>query len=126
MQCEACSRLATAIGHSTPSCLTTEGIPIINAHEQSVEELGKTLKTDVETGLTAGQVKECQEKKEKEEIDPEEDVIMAQVRRNGCLEEIPAPDLLVGDIVEVKLKGPLKGYIFIESKTLKRKNYNII
>ena len=63
------------------------------------------LNTNVVTGLTDGQVKYRQKKKE---IKPaREEVMMAQVRRNGSLMEIPAQDLVVGDIVEVKLKGPL-------------------
>jgi len=79
----------------------------IFGHELSVEELCKKLETNVETGLTDDQVKERQKKVEK--IEGDEEVIMALARRNGCLVEIPATDLVVGDIVEVKLKGPLKG-----------------
>ena len=73
--------------------------------QQRLEELCKMLNTNVETGLTDGQVKDRQKKKE---IEPaREEVMMVQVRRNGSLMEIPAQDLVVGDIVEVKLKGPL-------------------
>ena len=97
----------------------------ITGHELSVEELCKKLETNVETGLTDDQVKERQKKVEK--IEGDEEVIMALARRNGCLVEIPATDLVVGDIVEVKLKGPLKGNISIfESSTLDRTNYNMI
>ena len=97
----------------------------ITGHELSVEELCKKLETNVETGLTDDQVKERQKKVEK--IEGDEEVIMALARRNGCLVEIPATDLVVGDIVEVKLKGPLKGNISIfESSTLEMTNYDII
>ena len=89
--------------------MSDEGEIEISAHQISVEELCKMLNTNVETGLTDAQVKERQ-KEEKQGIDPEEDVPMAQVRRNGSLVEIPAADLVVGDIVEVKLKGPLVLY----------------
>ena len=53
---------------------------------------------DVETSLTDDQVEERQEKKETELA--KEEVMMAQVRRNGSLVEIPASHLVVGDIVE--------------------------
>jgi len=89
--------------------MSDEGEIEISAHQISVEELCKMLNTNVESGLTDAQVKERQ-KEEKQGIDPEEDVPMAQVRRNGSLVEIPVADLVVGDIVEVKLKGPLVLY----------------
>ena len=51
------------------------------AKKENVDDLCKMLETNVETGLTDDQVKQ-RPTMEKEMIDPEEPVIMAQVMRN--------------------------------------------
>ena len=74
-----------------------------DAHKVSLEELCKRFNSNIEEGLTKEQVVEGQKEHGPNQIRNQKNPAKtARVRRNDSTVEIPAEDLLVGDIVEMK------------------------
>ena len=74
-----------------------------DAHKVSLEELCKRFNSNIEEGLTKEQVVEGQKEHGPNQIRNQKNPAKtARVRRNDLTVEIPAEDLTVGDIVEMK------------------------